>query len=134
MSKKRPFITVENATVRLHDRVILQNSSWQIHGDEHWAILGPNGAGKSTFVRALWGGVPLRTGRILFNFAAPKTEPIELLARCHRLCFVRDPSDLMEHEERQEDPPGLASKTDEVTTVRDVIFSEFSRRTGDIHG
>ena len=124
MSKKRPFITVENATLRLHERVILQNSSWQIHGDEHWAILGPNGAGKSTFVRALWGGVPLRSGRILFNFAPPKTDvhrtpPRDAIGyvsfEIHQI--------LMEHEERQEDVRAFASKTDEVTTVQDVVFS-----------
>jgi molybdate transport system ATP-binding protein len=124
MSKKRPFITVENATLRLHDRVFLQNSSWEIHGDEHWTILGPNGAGKSTFVRALWGGVPLRSGRILFNFAAPKSDGHRNPPR-DAIGYVSFEihQTLMEHEERQEDIRAFASKTDEVTTVRDVIFS-----------
>ena len=124
MSKKRPFITVENATLRLHDRVFLQNSSWQIHADEHWAILGPNGAGKSTFVRALWGGVPLRSGRILFNFAAPKTDAHRTPTR-DAIGYVSFEihQTLMEYEERQEDLRAFASKTDGVTTVRDVIFS-----------
>jgi molybdate transport system ATP-binding protein len=124
MLKKQPFITVENATLRLHDRVILQNSSWQIHGDEHWAILGPNGAGKSTFVRALWGGVPLRSGRILFNFAAPKMETHRTPPR-DAIGYVSFEihQTLMEHEERQEDIRAFANKTDEVTTVRDVVFS-----------
>jgi molybdate transport system ATP-binding protein len=124
MSKKQPFITVENATLRLHDRVILQNSSWKIHTDEHWALLGPNGAGKSTFVRALWGGVPLRSGRILFNFAAPKTEAHRTPPR-DAIGYVSFEihQTLMEHEERQEDLRAFANKTDEVTTVRDVVFS-----------
>jgi ABC-type molybdenum transport system ATPase subunit/photorepair protein PhrA len=56
MHSSKPFITVDNITVRLRDRLILQNSFWQINSDEHWAILGPNGSGKSTLVRSLWGG------------------------------------------------------------------------------
>lgn len=124
MSKKRPFITVENVTLRLHDRLILHNSSWQIHADEHWAVLGPNGSGKSTFVRSLWGGVPLRSGRILFNFDDSKTEVPGTPQRdtIGYVSFEMHQS-LMEHEEMQEDLRAFANKTDEVTTAQDVIFS-----------
>jgi molybdate transport system ATP-binding protein len=124
MLKKRPFITVENATLRLHDRLILKNSSWQIHTDEHWAILGPNGAGKSTFVRALWGGVPLRSGRIHFNFSVAKTDGYGIPPRDAIGCVSFEVhQSLMEHEELQEDLRAFANRTDEVTTVQDVIFS-----------
>jgi molybdate transport system ATP-binding protein len=124
MSKKSPLITVQNATLRLHDRLILHNSSWQIHQDEHWAILGPNGSGKSTFVRSLWGGVPLRSGRILFHFADSQTEDHETPQR-DRIGYVSFEmhQSLMEHEEMQEDLRAFASKTEEVTTARDVILS-----------
>ena len=74
MHSSKPFITVDNITVRLRDRLILQNSFWQINSDEHWAILGPNGSGKSTLVRSLWGGVPLQSGRIIYNFASQETQ------------------------------------------------------------
>jgi molybdate transport system ATP-binding protein len=124
MSTKRPFITVQNATLRLHDRLILHNSSWQIHTDEHWAILGPNGSGKSTFVRSLWGGVPLRSGHIFFNFAdsgtgIPETPPRDSIGY---VSFEMHQS-LMEHEEMQEDLRAFASQTEEATTARDVILS-----------
>lgn len=124
MSKKRPFITVDNATLRLQDRMILQNSSWQIHADEHWAILGPNGSGKSTFVRSLWGGVPVRSGRILFNFMGSETDAhvVPLRDAIGYVSFETHQV-LMEHEGMQEDLRAFASKTDEVTTTRDVIFS-----------
>ena len=124
MSKKRPFISVENITCRLQDRLMLQNSSWRIHSDEHWAILGPNGAGKSTFVRALWGGVPLLKGKILFHFSDSKTEAHPLSQR-EAIGYVSFETHqrLMEHEELQEDLRAFANKTDEVTTARDVIFS-----------
>ncbi len=124
MSKKRPFITVQDATLRLHDRLILHNSSWKLHTDEHWAILGPNGSGKSTFVRSLWGGVPLRSGRILFHFGDSETEVHETPQRENigYVSFEMHQS-LMEHEEMQEDLRAFASKTDEVTTAGDVILS-----------
>ena len=89
----KPFITLDNVTVRLQDKLILQNSFWQIDSDQHWAILGPNGSGKSTLVRALWGGVPLRSGRILYAFGDSKkagsSRPSE---RSDRLRLFRDPS------------------------------------------
>ena len=124
MTKKRSFITVDHITCRLQDRLMLQNSSWRIHSDEHWAILGPNGAGKSTFVRALWGGVPLLKGKILFHFSDSKTEAHPLSQR-EAIGYVSFETHhrLMEHEEMQEDLRAFANKTDEVTTARDVIYS-----------
>jgi molybdate transport system ATP-binding protein len=103
---------------------MLQNSSWRIHSDEHWAILGPNGAGKSTFVRALWGGVPLLKGKVLFYFSDSKTESYPLSQR-EAIGYVSFETHqrLMEHEEMQEDLRAFANKTDEATTARDVIYS-----------
>jgi hypothetical protein len=68
--------------------------------------------------------VPLRSGRILFNFAAPKTDAHRPPPR-DAIGYVSFEihQTLMEHEERQEDLRAFASKNDEVTTVRDVIFS-----------
>ncbi len=124
MTTKRSFLTVDHITCRLHDRLMFQNSSWRIHSDEHWAILGPNGAGKSTFVRALWGGVPLRSGKILPHFLDSKTEGRSVSQR-DAIGYVSFEMHqrLMEHEEMQEDLRAFANKTDEITTARDVIFS-----------
>jgi len=124
MTTKRSFITVDHITCRLQDRLMLQNSSWRIHSDEHWAILGPNGAGKSTFVRALWGGVPLLKGKILFHFSDSKAEPPPHSQR-EAIGYVSFETHqrLMEHEEMQEDLRAFANKTEEVTTARDVILS-----------
>ena len=124
MTPKRSFITVDHITCRLQDRLMLEDSSWRIHSDEHWAILGPNGAGKSTFVRALWGGVPLLKGKILFHFSDSKTEahPVSPREAIGYVSFETHQR-LMEHEEFQEDLRAFANKTDEVTTARDVIFS-----------
>jgi molybdate transport system ATP-binding protein len=124
MTTKRSFLTVDRITCRLHDRLMFQDSSWRIYSDEHWAILGPNGAGKSTFVRALWGGVPLRSGRILFHSSDLKTEvpPISQTDAIGYVSFETHQR-LIEHEEMQEDLRAFASKMDEVTTAQDVIFS-----------
>ena len=67
--KTQPFITLDNTTVRLRDRLFLQDTSWQMNSDEHWAILGPNGSGKTTFARSLFGGVPVVRGQIIYNFS-----------------------------------------------------------------
>jgi len=124
MTTKRSFITVDHITCRLQDRLMFQNSSWRFHSDEHWAILGPNGAGKSTFVRALWGGIPLRSGKILFHFSDSKTEPLSISQR-DAIGYVSFETHqrLMEHEEMEEDLRAFANRIDEVTTAREVIFS-----------
>jgi molybdate transport system ATP-binding protein len=121
------FITLDNITVRLQDKLILQNSFWQIESDQHWAILGPNGSGKSTLVRALWGGVPLRSGRIHFGFGDPKTSS-HLVPQRERIGYVSFETHqrLMEHEEMLEELREFAGKKDETTTARDVILSGIS--------
>jgi molybdate transport system ATP-binding protein len=124
MHSHRPFLTVEKITVRLRDRLILNNSSWQIHSDEHWAILGPNGSGKSTLVRSLWGGVPLQSGRIFFEFASQEGQT-QLAPQKDEIGYVSFElhQSLMEYEALQEDLREYAGKAEEVTTARDAIFS-----------
>jgi molybdate transport system ATP-binding protein len=124
MDSHQPFLTIENITVRLQDRPILKNSFWQIRSDEHWAILGPNGSGKSTLVRSLWGGVPLQSGRIVYDFSSHETQT-QLVPRKEEIGYVSFElhQSLMDHEAFQEDLREYAGKRDEVTTARDVIFS-----------
>ena len=124
MDSHQPFLTVENITVRLRDRLILKNTFWQIRSDEHWAILGPNGSGKSTLVRSLWGGVPLQSGRIVYDFDSHQTQP-QLIPQKDEIGYVSFElhQSLMERETFQEDLREYAGKKDEVTTARDVIFS-----------
>ena len=120
----KPFITVDHITVRLRDRVILQNSHWQINADEHWAILGPNGSGKSTLVRSLWGGVPVQSGRILYHFGEEENHG-RLVPQRESIGYVsfETHQSLMEHESFQEEVREFAGKKDEVTTAQDVVFS-----------
>jgi molybdate transport system ATP-binding protein len=124
LENKKPVITVENITVRLRDRLILENSSWEIKADEHWAILGPNGSGKSTLVRSLWGGAPLRSGRILFHFSDQQAD-VSFSPQRNEIGYVSFETHqrLMEHEELQEDLREYAGRRDEVTTAQKVILS-----------
>jgi len=120
----KPFLTVDSITVRLRDRLILPDTTWKIRTDEHWAILGPNGSGKSTLVRSLWGGVPLRSGRIIYDFAHRGGHPLSVPPKetIGYVSFEMHQS-LMEHEALQEEIREYAGKTEEVTTAQDVIFS-----------
>jgi ABC-type molybdenum transport system ATPase subunit/photorepair protein PhrA len=122
--KQEAFFTVENITVRLRDRLILENSAWEIKTDEQWAILGPNGSGKSTLVRSLWGGAPLRSGRITFHFSDQQTD-LSFSPQRNEIGYVSFETHqrLMEHEELQEDLREYAGRRDEVTTAQDVILS-----------
>ncbi|MCU0562432.1 MAG: ATP-binding cassette domain-containing protein [Desulfobacterales bacterium] len=59
-----PIVSLHAATLRVRDRFILEETTWEIRAGEHWAVLGPNGAGKSTLARALSGETPVVRGRI----------------------------------------------------------------------
>lgn len=50
-------IAVEDVTVSLAGKRVLQSITWTLEPGRHWAVLGPNGAGKSTFLRLLRGDV-----------------------------------------------------------------------------
>jgi molybdate transport system ATP-binding protein len=54
----------------VHDRIVFQNTNWDVLHNQHWAVIGGNGAGKSTLMRALCGQVPVVSGRILYHFSA----------------------------------------------------------------
>jgi len=127
MASHKPFLTVDSITVRLRDRLILPDTAWQIRTDEQWAILGPNGSGKSTLVRSLWGGVPLRTGRIIYDFAHRGSQPLSQPPKetIGYVSFEMHQS-LMEHEALQEEIREYAGKKEEITSARDVICSGIS--------
>ena len=66
-----PFLVLRNASFRLGDRLVFENSSWVFRRDDHWAVLGPNGSGKSLLADALRGSLPLVGGELLFRFRPP---------------------------------------------------------------
>lgn len=60
----RPFITLENVTIRIRDRMVFRDTDWEIRTGQQWAILGPNGAGKSTLARVLINDIPYSRGTV----------------------------------------------------------------------
>ena len=69
----RPFITLENVTLRLGDTFLFNNTDWDILTNQHWAIIGPNGSGKSILAEALCRKVMTVQGRISYFFDADRT-------------------------------------------------------------
>lgn len=64
------FLSLNNISIRLHERLLFENLSWEILGDQHWAVIGPNGSGKSTLMRAICGDLPIVSGNIAYPFAS----------------------------------------------------------------
>jgi len=69
MSNAEPFISLSNISIRLRERIVFENLSWDILSDQHWAVIGPNGSGKSTLMQALCGALPVVSGNIVYHFA-----------------------------------------------------------------
>ena len=76
-SLEKPFIRMEEVTIRMGNRLLFENTTWTIANNEHWAITGPNGSGKSIFIQALCGKIPVSHGHIhyYFNPAVPEKSP-----------------------------------------------------------
>ncbi len=65
----RPFITLDNITLRLGDQLLFPNTTWRIHEGEQWVVIGPNGSGKSTLLGAFDGRTPVVGGEVWYHFA-----------------------------------------------------------------
>lgn len=72
-----PFITLEDVSLRLYERLLFERTDWKVLYNQHWAVIGPNGSGKSTLVKALCGRVPIVQGRITYHFAEDDSKPQE---------------------------------------------------------
>ena len=111
-----PFITLEDITIRLRDKFILPNTSWEILTGQHWAVLGPNGAGKSSLVRVLTGDVPYVQGSITYHF---REHPSEMIDRVS--------SELQEHliarEKFQDMSRDFSGKLDDFEKARTTILA-----------
>lgn len=113
----KPLIRFENATLRVRDRKILQNTNWWIYQGQHWAVIGPNGAGKSTLARAMTGEVSVVGGKIEID-----TE----LKDAHYFGYVSFELErsLMEKEDQLDAGRYFSGNIEQKTTVRKILFPE----------
>jgi molybdate transport system ATP-binding protein len=112
----RPFITLENVTIRLQDRFILPNTFWEIKTNQNWMVMGPNGAGKTALVQALAGMAPVVGGRLIRHFDPDNKRPIGYVSfEIHQ--------ELIAREERTEEIQSVVKEPGRLTTVRNVIQS-----------
>ncbi len=119
-----PLITLKNITVRLRDRPYLQNTSWQINSNEHWAILGPNGSGKTTFARSLLGEVPVVRGNILYHFSKEDRQNPAVVANAIGYVSPELHRDIIERENLEDRFRDFSGQIHEVTTVNNLILDK----------
>ena len=128
-----PLITLENITVRLRDRPYLQNTSWQINSNEHWAILGPNGSGKTTFARSLLGEVPVVRGNILYHFSKEDRQTPAVVANAIGYVAPELHRDIIERENLKDRFREFSGKTHEITSVKQIILNRMPNPDNGVH-
>lgn len=57
------LIRLDAVALRVGDRRILPNTTWEIRAGQQWVVMGPNGSGKTSLAGALTGDVPVVAGR-----------------------------------------------------------------------
>jgi molybdate transport system ATP-binding protein len=118
-----PFLKLDNTSVRLRDRLYLENTSWQINPNEHWAILGPNGSGKTTFAKSLFGAVPVVRGDIVYNFSNEDRRNPFSMADAIGYVSPELHRDIIERENLEDSFREFSGKIDEITTVKHIILN-----------
>jgi len=66
----KPLLKVDNLSVILDGKKILENISFEIFPEQVLAVIGPNGSGKSVLLKTLLGILPKAGGEIIYR---PKT-------------------------------------------------------------
>ena len=127
--KPKPLITLDNITVRLQDRPYLQNTSWQINSNEHWAILGPNGSGKTTLAKSLFGEIPIVRGQIVFHCAKEVKKSRSSVANAIGYVSPELHREIIEHENLKDDFREFSGKINEFTRVKELILNRFDNET-----
>jgi len=119
----QPFITLHNTTVRLRDRLFLEDTCWQINSNEHWTILGPNGSGKTTFAKSLFGAVPVVRGNIIFHFSNEDRQNPVTTADAIGYVSPELHRDIIERENLEDDFREFSGKINEITAVKHIILN-----------
>jgi molybdate transport system ATP-binding protein len=90
-SPPRILLDLEAAAIRLWDRIIFPDTSWQIREGQQWALLGPNASGKTALARAICGELPFSAGRIHRNVGRDGYDGIGFVSfELHQQLMARD--------------------------------------------
>ncbi|HTO00656.1 MAG TPA: ABC transporter ATP-binding protein, partial [Microthrixaceae bacterium] len=105
---------------------ILQGTSMHVEHGEMVGIIGPNGAGKSTLIKAVFGLVPIRSGRVLLDDDEITGTPgFDLVKRgVGYVPQVRNVFDSLSVEENLR--MGLFLRPEKFIERRDAVFDLFS--------
>jgi len=122
--KPEPLITLENTTVRLRDRLYLQNTFWQINSNEHWAILGPNGSGKTTFARSLFGAIPIVRGKIIYHFSKKNRQNPAVIANTIGYVSPELHRDIIKRENLKDQLRDFSGEAHQITSVKQLILND----------
>ena len=76
MNYRQLAVNVENLTVEIEGKTVLENINLKIYEGELVAIVGPNGGGKTTFLKTLLGLVKPKTGKVEI-FGKPPKEAVK---------------------------------------------------------
>lgn len=76
-----PLISAQGVSVRIGDKVLLRDVSFEARPGEVLGLIGPNGAGKSTLLAALSGDIPLEAGEIQIGGVDPYSSSARDLSR-----------------------------------------------------
>ena len=90
-SSARLLLDLERISVRLQNRIILPDTTWQIRKGQQWAVLGPNASGKTALARAICGELPCSAGRVQRYVGRNGYGGIEFVSfELHRRLMARD--------------------------------------------
>lgn len=112
-----PVIELQDATIRVGTKFLLQGTSWEIGKDQQWAVLGPNGAGKSSLVGTLTGKVSLARGKIIRRFPKASQNPIGYVSLELQQRFIAK-------EEKQDEARCFSGQIDSFVKAGDIVLPE----------
>ncbi len=113
----KPFITLDQVTVRIGGAWLLDRVNWRINCGENWVLWGDNGAGKSTLAKALMGQLAVVRGRILRHYAdnaSRETVPMALVSSDQQIDFYQN-------EQMLNQMRAFSHRLEDVTRTRDVL-------------
>lgn len=88
------MLEIKNLCVEIGGKNILNGLSLNVGAGEVHVIVGPNGAGKSTLASCILGGVPVKSGDIIFEGEKINDWPIEKRAKAGIFLSFQEPVEL----------------------------------------